>query len=107
MQKFTCLVALSAALATTRWALAIGASESPIGPSAVSTYPGDRNSGFLIIAGVSYDNTAGPWHKELVNAENQGIPSGRKVPIDEHLTNIGPQPWTDWHEEVLSTTDTG
>ena len=109
MRKFTFLFALCAALAATRLVLAdgISAGPNPSDPTATpSSYSGNHD-GFLIVEDVAYDGSADQWTKALVNVGPQQIFSGQLVEIDERLTNVGQLAWTDWHERVLSLTDTG
>ena len=99
-RKLTCLLTLSVFFVASRSAFAvIIAGDNPSGPTTVSTYNGDI-SGFSVVETVSYDGASGAWQKELINSGNQ-IFSGQQVPIDEHITNSGPSPWTNWHEEIL------
>jgi hypothetical protein len=107
MHRFICLVAMSAAFATTRVALAvILASDNPSGPSTTTHYVGTESGGFSIVENIAYDPSAGQWLKELENGGgslmNGAISSGTHVAVDERLTNAGAATWTDWHEAVLS-----
>jgi hypothetical protein len=107
MQKFICLVAMSAAFLTPSAAFAvIVASDNPSGPSTTTHYVGTQAGGFSIAENIAYDPTAGQWIKELENgggdAFNGSISSGTHVAVDESLTNAGAATWTDWHEAVLS-----
>ena len=60
--------------------------------------------GFSITRDVAYDGGSGQWHKELVGPGSSAN-SGDRRDIVETITNVGSQPWTDWHERVVSTTD--
>jgi hypothetical protein len=106
MRMLTWFLALSAVLAATRSALAIGASDNPSGPSTTTHYTGTEAGGFSIVENIAYDPSGGQWLKELENvggsAANGAILSGVHVAIDEMLTNARQVTWTDWHEAVLS-----
>ena len=90
MRKLTSVLALCAALAATRTALAvIAAGDNQFGPSTVSLYDGNQNTGFSVVEDVSYDGSAGQWLKKFRNdgtgpAMGQ-IFSGTYVHIDEQF----------------------
>ncbi len=84
---------------------AITASGNSGNPSTITPYNGSQG-GFTISEDVAFDPSAGPWVKQLVNTGG-GISSGMRVNISETFTNAGPVAWTDWHEEIISTTDMG
>jgi hypothetical protein len=101
MRKLAGLLTLSVVFVATRSALAvIVAGDNPSGPASLSTY-NDNGSGYSVVETVSYDGTAGAWHKELINSRGNPIASGNQVSINEQLTNAGPSSWTDWHEAIL------
>jgi hypothetical protein len=107
MHKLTCLLALCVVIGSTRSALAVVAdSDNPSGPSTTTHYTGNESSGFSIVENIAYDPSAGQWQKELENVGsgtgNGQIFSGVHVAVDELLTNVGEDTWTDWHEAVLS-----
>ncbi len=107
MRNFIFVLAFFAGLMATRSAVAfVAASGNQSGPTTVTGYSGDINTGFTVAADVSYDPAAGPWDKQFQNTGNP-IFSGQNVAINETLTNAGLQAWTDWHEQILSTTTGG
>jgi hypothetical protein len=91
-------------LCTTEAIAGVTASGDGSNPSTTTQHVGDEN-GFEITEDVAYDPSAGLWIKQLINDPN-GVPivSGTRVNITETLTNTGTSEWTDWHEEILTTT---
>ncbi|MGH7179849.1 MAG: PEP-CTERM sorting domain-containing protein [Tepidisphaeraceae bacterium] len=87
--------------ATTSFA-AIGASGDTSMPSTTTDHF-FGGGGFNINETVFLDPTAGPWIKNLHNG-GSGHASGQQVQIVELLTNTGNEPWTDWHERVVTRT---
>jgi hypothetical protein len=75
-------------------------------PTTDTEYFGDQGSGFDIVASLHLDPLAGPWVKSLTNI-GPSLSSGTEVFITETLTNDGPIPWTDWHEEIISVANVG
>jgi len=79
------------------------------GPNTQTSYviTGGQNNGSVSISeSVALNPPNGPWQKFITN-NAIGRNSGEDVAITETLANIGPIPWTAWHEEVLTTTDFG
>ncbi|HEX5445053.1 MAG TPA: hypothetical protein VFW87_14540 [Pirellulales bacterium] len=108
MNRLTCFLALALTLAAARSAFAVVAASGGGGPITTTSYNGNRNDPFVIVADVAYDPGAGQWQKELVNTGSGSmLPSGQPAAIDETLTNVGTVTWTDWHERVVSLTDVG
>ena len=106
LRRFEILLVV-ACLCTGEALAGIGASGEGSNPSTTTPYNGNQN-GFEIIADVTYDPSAGPWIKQLVNDLGGGqIQSGMRVNITETLTNTGSLSWTDWHEEILTLTGGG
>ena len=106
MRKLTCLLFLSAVFAVTRSVFAVAVvvvGDNPSAPPTVTTYTGGPNSGFTVAEAVFYDPAAGLWEKQFQNT-GDAILSGQNVAINETFTNFGLQAWTDWHEQILSTT---
>ena len=100
MKSLACVIGIG--LTWTSTSYAVPASFDDSNPSVTTQFNGNQG-GFVVNENVSYDPNSGPWIKQFVNVGG-GIGSGMNVPLTETFFNSGTATWTDWHEEILSTT---
>jgi hypothetical protein len=85
---------------------AISASGDPSMPSQDSSYTITSQPTVQVNENVLLSPSFGPWRTHLVNGP-QPWASGQDISVTQTLVNSGTAPWSQWHEEVISTTQIG
>lgn len=50
---------------------------------------------------IDLDPNGGPWRKAISTAPGVSMLPGDILTVHETIENVGTEPWTDWHEDVL------
>ena len=93
---------------TSALALTIGANDK--GEPTRTDVWGDLKTGWSVEGDVAYDPDAGPWEKWLLDRTGQPFPVAPFSPslsITESITNVGTVAWSDWHEEIWTSSSVG